>query len=215
MEAGCVPSAGNKRSSAASTLTRSSSKNAGSFIAAGEGLAEDGAVTTRSLVLDRTVQQRAFRQLCGAGFRHGPRLLPIAFGIRAKVPRLLQIISSHRREKVVGSPAAAPLLPGAQATSRNQASLAAQAFLQGSNSRDSALSPASPACGSTLNHISSSLSQSAQAKQSLCDPRLISSFSSLWIGNSPRRLQREGVFAFVRFRAVAESLKNRLALVPK
>src|SRR6202022_2940641 len=62
--------------------------------------------------------------------------LPVASGIRAKGPRLLQIISWRHRERAADFPAAARLLPGAPATSRNQASLVVRVSLPEWNSRD-------------------------------------------------------------------------------
>src|ERR1700730_7151082 len=136
IEDGCVVSAGSRRSRAASTARRSSSKKAGSMaadIGRGEGCA---AVTIRSPVPDRTAQQRASHQLSSEEFPLGPRPLPVASGIRAKGPRPLQTISWRHREKVVDFPAAAPPLPGGPVIFRNQVSSVARTSLSEWNSRD-------------------------------------------------------------------------------
>src|SRR5216683_4631058 len=89
MEAGGVPSAGNKRSSAASTATRSSSKNEGSFIAAEIGCAMRIAPRSRFVLffrlerLRRQLSVRLLQQNLHAPFRFFQLLLAFARELHA------------------------------------------------------------------------------------------------------------------------------------
>src|SRR3974377_151344 len=68
-----------------------------------------------------TGRRRSFRPPSSEEFPPALRLLPIASGIRAKVPRLPRKASLRRREKVAGSPASELLPPTSRASVQNLA----------------------------------------------------------------------------------------------
>src|ERR1035438_6279894 len=70
---------------------------------------------------DRKVRLPVFRRLSLTKSRRGLPLPRVASGIHARVPRLLQTMSSRRPAKVADSRACARLLLAAPATARNQA----------------------------------------------------------------------------------------------
>src|SRR5208283_253325 len=122
IELGGTLSAGISRSRCASTASRSSSKNSGSFIVQRVFLsAELAGFTYCSLLRAQTLRRPACHRLSSTISPLVLPLLPVASGIPAKGSRPLQTISWPRPGKAAGSPVSVPLPPAAITTSQNPA----------------------------------------------------------------------------------------------